>query len=969
MDQQQATPPKKRRHSEYHDPDYQQTEVSSQDEGETCPEADSPVQQKRAKTEQAEEMPTSSEQFQRIRELLRLEFQREISQKVEQLAEIDRRLLQGRQLLDRLRYQVVSEYYRKQQVPLTGADVAKVRGDSLFGEDISAPQLPLHPAIKKIVGKRPVPIQNHLPERTAATLAKETIRLRNPAHRRAERRRQQKIKEQGIVTDHSKDSKEQPEKEQPISVKLEDEQPCTSRQAHEKQVELNASRLNNKNKFNFVVGNTSKYIGDGSRESATGGQALTYKWLVYVQGKDLPEPLERYIKKVRFHLHPSYRPNDIVDVHNPPFQLNRHGWGEFPMRIQLFFQEQLQQKPVQLMHTVVLDKTMCGLHTMGAETTVEIWLRAKQALTQQKSVKPSPTPEQQTAVPAPPVAAAHLLEPSIFAFPGESCKPRTISFTQNKEELDDNLFAGINKIELSDDIEKLEPTVLVSEPLKLSYSPRKQPPTPSTPPRAQLRLNATPVSASKPSVVYLPVNGRSPRQESLPERQRHEFSPVKHYPPASPQRAWQEFSPDRPPIKPVPNGHHQGKKNVVFQRAGKLYIIDPLQRKLKQAAKQQSLLKPQLSLLKPPSETRWHMLQCMQHDHGYANMSGEVEERPMVLPPMVDTSLPLRPRRLEHIFRSAQFRNMRSAVEFLLRRLPLTEIDQHKVHPFTCTTLDAFHKQSALKQRCFEYLRARLLRRNLLQHHKLHQLDITGKEHYWSLREIVAFARVHGYTPPLKDVLPGVQRRKKPKLSDEEQLAQRVQAQLKGEPQPKLSAYSSLSSGNRLEAWITKQSERLLGHDQKVRDKEFIDVLGVDKPHSLAHRETNSASVSLPMVNHRQLLYLPPPKHLDSALPLVQEMCKDINITLEPEESPPGVSQPLALTMLGQVLCTFVERLVRRSLAAKLQQETLEQLPPAAANAPLCLLPQDIGRVISQCSELDFLGNSHLGVAPLEPQI
>ncbi|EDX04251.1 uncharacterized protein LOC6731518 [Drosophila simulans] len=968
MDQQLATPPKKRRHSEYHDPDYQQTEVSSQDEEETSAEAESPGQRKRTKTEQADGMLPLSDKFQHIRELLRLEFQREISQKVEQLAEIDRRLLQGRQLLDRLRYQVVSEYYRKQQVPLTGADIAKVRGDSLFGDDIAAPQLPLHPAIKKIVGKRPVVIQNHLPERTAATLAKETIRLRNPAHRRAERRRQRKIKERGIVTDHSKDSKDQPEQEHPISVKLEDEQPCTSRQAHERQVELNASRLNNKNKFNFVVGNTSKYIGEDCRENATGGNALTYKWLVYVQGKDLPEPLEKYIKKVRFHLHPSYRPNDIVDVHSPPFQLNRHGWGEFPMRIQLFFQEHLQQKPVQLMHTVVLDKTMCGLHTMGAETTVEIWLRAKQALTKQKSGKPHPPPEQETALPAPPLAAPHLLESSVFAFPGESCKPRTISITQNKEELDDNLFAGINKIELSDDIEKIEPTVLVSEPLKLSYSPRKQPPTPSTPPRTQLRLNAAQVTASKPSVVYLPVNGRSPRQESLPERQRLEFSPVKHYPPASPQRAWQESLSDRPPIKPVPNGHHQGKKNVVFQRAGKLYIIDPLQRKLKQAAKQQSLLKPQLSLLKPPSETRWHMLQCMQHDHGYANMS-EVEEKPMMLPPIADTTIQPRPRRLEHIFRSAQFRNMRSAVEFLLSRLPLAANDQQKEYPFTCRTLDEFHNHTALKQRCFEYLRARILRRCLMQHHKLHQLDISGKEHYWSLREIVAFARVHGYTPALKDVLPGVQGKRKQKLSDEEQLAQRVQAQLKGEPQPQLSAYSSLSSGNRLEAWITKQSDRLLGHDQKMRDKEFIDVLGVDKPHPLASRLTNSAGVSLQMVNHRQLLYLPPPKHLDSTLQLVQEMCKDINITLEPEESPPGVSQPLALSVLGQVLRTFVEKLVRRSLAAKLQQETLEQLPPAAANAPLCLQPQDIGRVISLCSELDFLGNSHLGVPPLEPQI
>jgi len=76
----------------------------------------------------------------------------------------------------------------------------------------------------------------------------------------------------------------------------------------------------------------------------------------------------------------------------------------------------------------------------------------------------------------------------------------------------------------------------------------------------------------------------------------------------------------------------------------------------------------------------------------------------------------------------------------------------------------------------------------------------------------------------------------------------------------------------------------------------------------------------------------------------------------------------VALAVLGQVLCTFVERLVRRSLAAKLQQESLEHLPLAVANAPLCLQPQDIGRVIRQCADLDFLGNTHLGVSPLEPQ-
>ncbi|KAH8249022.1 hypothetical protein KR032_005184 [Drosophila birchii] len=957
MDQQpQATPPsKKRRHSEYHDPDYQTEQPGQRQQNE--PVADE--QSKRLRVEQETQAhvakPPSADTMRRICELVRQEFQREITQKVEQLTEIDRRLLQARQLLDKLRYQVVSEYYQKQQVPLTTADVAKVRGDSLFADEGSLPQLPLHPAVKKIVGKRPIPIQNHLPERTAATLAKQTIRLRNPAHRRAERRRQQKIRDQGIVTDHSKVTPEEQKPEAaPVAVKLEDEQPCTSRQAYERQLELNASRLNNKNKFNFVVGNTSKYIGEGLRESSREGQAMIYKWLVYVQGKDLPQPLNTYIKKVRFQLHHSYRPNDIVDVHSPPFQLSRHGWGEFPMRIQLFFQEALQEKPVQLMHTVILDKSRSGLHTMGAETTVEIWLKAEQALRNREADKPTPTfhlPPALPAIPGPP--------PSL-----DSCKPRTISITQNKEELDDNLFAGINKIELSDDIEQIEPTVLVSEPLKLSYSPRKQ--QPPTPPRPQLRLNAAPVSASRPSVVYLPVNGRAQKQESWQEQE--------HRPEDSPQKRWPESPSDRPPIKPVRNGHHQRKKNMVFQKAGKLYIIDPQQRKLKQSANQQSLLKPQLSLLKAPTAMRWHLLQCIQHDHGYANMStNDVDEKPIFLhsvtAPITTTSLQTGPRRLQQSFVGVHFWSMRSAVEFLLRRMPLTRFNQkaEEEYSFTCSTLESFQGLTALKQRCFEYMRARLLRRYLTQHLKLQKLDTSGREHYWSLREIVGFARIHGYTPPLKMLTSSGETQQTQKPGVVEQLAHRVQEQLKEKPQPQLSAYCSLSAGNRLNAWMDRQSILLKGHDQKMLDQEFIDVLGVDRLYGESNSKRNDSRSRLRQeVNSRTLLCLPPPDHLDSETQLVQVMCKDINITLEPEEPLPGVSQPVTLTLLAHVLRTFVDRLVRRSVALKLQQDTMDQLPTPAANTTLSLLPHDIGRAIGQCPELDFLGNTHLGVEPLE---
>lgn len=80
------------------------------------------------------------------------------------------------------------------------------------------------------------------------------------------------------------------------------------------------------------------------------------------------------LSKVRFFLHPSYQPNDVVDVCSPPFQLSRRGWGEFPVRLQLYFDSRAQQKPLQIIHTLVLDRKHTGLQTLGAETVVEMWL-------------------------------------------------------------------------------------------------------------------------------------------------------------------------------------------------------------------------------------------------------------------------------------------------------------------------------------------------------------------------------------------------------------------------------------------------------------------------------------------------------------------------------------------------------------------------------------------------------------------
>ena len=126
-------------------------------------------------------------------------------------------------------------------------------------------------------------------------------------------------------------------------------------------------------KRRIIVGNTSKFILPEQRD---GNDRSTHKWMVYVRGPKDDNELQSFISKVWFLLHPSYQPNDLVEVSKPPFQVTRRGWGEFPVRVQLHFVEN-KSKRVDIIHHLKLDKSYTGLQTLGAETHVDIELDRK----------------------------------------------------------------------------------------------------------------------------------------------------------------------------------------------------------------------------------------------------------------------------------------------------------------------------------------------------------------------------------------------------------------------------------------------------------------------------------------------------------------------------------------------------------------------------------------------------------------
>ncbi|KAM3604504.1 uncharacterized protein V6R79_011968 [Siganus canaliculatus] len=123
-------------------------------------------------------------------------------------------------------------------------------------------------------------------------------------------------------------------------------------------------------KKTIVVGNVSKYIPPDKREE---NDQSTHKWMVYVRGSRKEPSIDHFVKKVWFFLHPSYKPNDLVEVSEPPFHLTRRGWGEFPVRIQIHFKDP-RNKRIDIIHQLKLDRTYTGLQTLGAETVVDVEL-------------------------------------------------------------------------------------------------------------------------------------------------------------------------------------------------------------------------------------------------------------------------------------------------------------------------------------------------------------------------------------------------------------------------------------------------------------------------------------------------------------------------------------------------------------------------------------------------------------------
>uniref|UniRef100_A0A8B9MYQ9 YEATS domain-containing protein 2 n=1 Tax=Accipiter nisus TaxID=211598 RepID=A0A8B9MYQ9_9AVES len=305
------------------------------------------------KRHKAAEQSARDVAVQKIEAIIKEQFAVEMKSKEHEIEVIDQRLIEARRMMDKLRACIVANYYASAGLLKAGEGTRSCDATVLN-----------HPSIKKFLES---------PSRSSSP-ANQGSDTPSANHSESDSLSQHN----DFLLDKDNGNLDADER---LTNSLDQRQSrntgrdSSSVSSSQKPGQRNAGLLNDETsrlyvKKTIVVGNVSKYIPPDKREE---NDQSTHKWMVYVRGSRREPSINHFVKKVWFFLHPSYKPNDLVEVREPPFHLTRRGWGEFPVRVQIHFKD-TQNKRIDIIHNLKLDRTYTGLQTLGAETVVDVEL-------------------------------------------------------------------------------------------------------------------------------------------------------------------------------------------------------------------------------------------------------------------------------------------------------------------------------------------------------------------------------------------------------------------------------------------------------------------------------------------------------------------------------------------------------------------------------------------------------------------
>lgn len=185
-----------------------------------------------------------------------------------------------------LRYVVISSYYNNKNCVINTAEDIPYNTDEFLAFD---QQNRIHPAIKKLLGKN-----------TQPSLSSSSTR---------QNRVKSKPTDNTVIQESEEMTLKQPEVICEAATVEQITEPKVIQKTVEETEECDTVRNRKKTKHRIVVGNISKWMPSESPEDNS-----THKWMIYIRGtKDAPR-VSHFIQKVVFYLHPSYKPNDVIEI-------------------------------------------------------------------------------------------------------------------------------------------------------------------------------------------------------------------------------------------------------------------------------------------------------------------------------------------------------------------------------------------------------------------------------------------------------------------------------------------------------------------------------------------------------------------------------------------------------------------------------------------------------------------------------
>ncbi|CAG4964142.1 unnamed protein product [Colias eurytheme] len=823
------------------------------------------------------------EKIDRIKKIIHREFANEVEARENEVMLIDQRMTTARRYLHQLRYTLVNNYYKDQKLQLTASQI---------NDDIAAQA---EPRAKTEVAQVLRDGQRRLHPSVRKLLGKKTADLDEIFKFRGPRNKTRKDYSAMLQTRNytiSADSTKTLRPEVPEDQKEpQDIIPETSNRPKkiprhiEPKVENvltldEITRNKMKHRYRIIIGNTSKYVPPASRLDRS-----THKWLLYVRGPQASPDLSAVVTSVTARLHHSYAPHHVVHLRKPPFHISRRGWGEFPVSLELHFPRPDVNRPAVLTHTIALDRHYTGLQTLGAETVVDVWLYSTPEMLKYEYKDDDTT---------------HTLASEDTEHTDDRSTDNTeVQIKQEPTESTDN---HINENDSWLDFFANQTAVSVDDMLVKNI--KKE--TTETPVKNDVTVNQ--IADEIPSSIEQPWKKRI----------------MKYMDPTTGKIYYLEM--DRKlDLSKVQEIVINSKGNVQTAK------ISPVKNGVKKIKKGVSLLKPEVkSLLNEQKFERNRLPSHIENDHCYLgfNFYDSMEK---------ETKLDEFKKIVERLT------SVRQVVKYLLKKIPLVseeakKSDFVKCFPFVVENEERYWKLDFAKRRNIEWSRAKLINKLLVENFK------STTEKIWRTKQILVYARLHGYYPIRPESVHTQPDRQTDEWSswNDMENTRSLESNIK-EVYPNASDITSLSIFD-IDRYKVTDSVVLSDSD------EDIDVVCDRK--SVVRKKCDSAvdlSV-LPVASDDE-------RH---RFVFVERKCADIGIELRNEDVGNGYSYSAVHAVLLSAMRSFAEELIRDSLAVKLMEGASAHHPPPTWSGSSSRIPVHLQHVFRAAQSHAHMSNSGL---------